>query len=132
MTRLIYFSNVSENTHRFVQKLDEPGVRLPIRAGEPEVMADEEFVLIVPTYGGGVGERAVPKPVQTFLNHQHNRQLLRGVIAGGNRNFGTDYCLAGRIIAHKTGVPLLHRFEIIGLPSDVTTVNTEMETLWNS
>ncbi len=28
--RLVYFSSVSENTHRFVQKLDLPAVRIPL------------------------------------------------------------------------------------------------------
>ena len=30
MSNLVYFSSVSENTHRFVQKLDIPAIRIPI------------------------------------------------------------------------------------------------------
>lgn len=59
MAHLVYFSSVSENTHRFVQKLArqvKPGeralsaIRIPLR-GDIEV--DTPYVLIVPTYGGG-------------------------------------------------------------------------------
>ena len=29
--RLVYFSSVSENTHRFVQKLGMPAIRIPVK-----------------------------------------------------------------------------------------------------
>ncbi|EUA90551.1 nrdI Flavodoxin like family protein [Mycobacterium ulcerans str. Harvey] len=45
---LVYFSSVSENTHRFVQKLGLPATRIPLH-GRIEV--DEPYVLILPTYG---------------------------------------------------------------------------------
>ena len=51
---LVYFSSVSENTHRFVQKLGLPATRIPLH-GRIEV--DQPYVLVLPTYGGG---RATP------------------------------------------------------------------------
>jgi protein involved in ribonucleotide reduction len=51
---LVYFSSVSENTHRFVQKLGIPATRIPLH-GRIEV--DRPYVLVLPTYGGG---RATP------------------------------------------------------------------------
>ncbi|MCB0947812.1 MAG: class Ib ribonucleoside-diphosphate reductase assembly flavoprotein NrdI, partial [Mycobacterium sp.] len=48
--RVVYFSSVSENTHRFVQKLGLPAIRIPLH-GRIEVA--EPYVLILPTYGGG-------------------------------------------------------------------------------
>src|SRR6476619_4149021 len=48
--RVVYFSSVSENTHRFVGKLGVPAVRIPLH-GRIEV--DEPYVLVLPTYGGG-------------------------------------------------------------------------------
>ena len=129
MTRIIYFSNVSENTHRFVKKLDRPALRIPVRPTDEPVHPDEEYVLITPTYGGS-DSRAVPRQVAKFLNHEPNRRLLRGVIAAGNTNFGAQYCLAGRVIAAKCEVPLLHRFEILGTPDDVTAVLTRLDTTW--
>ena len=129
MTRLIYFSNVSENTHRFVQKLGVAADRIPVKPADGSLLAVEEFFLVTPTYGG-VDSRAVPRQVAKFLNHEPNRLLLRGVIAAGNTNFGAQYCLAGRVIAAKCEVPLLHRFEILGTPDDVLAVQNRLEMTW--
>lgn len=127
---IVYFSSTSENTHRFVVKLGTPARRLPLLAVEAGlIVAIEPFVLVTPTYGGGSDHRAVPRQVIAFLNNPHNRSLLRGVIAGGNTNFGDTYCLAGSIIAAKCGVPLLHTFEILGTPDDVLVVRNKLENL---
>lgn len=61
---LVYFSSVSENTHRFVQKLGIPATRIPLH-GRIEV--DEPYVLILPTYGGGRANR-VSMPADTSPN----------------------------------------------------------------
>jgi len=130
MSGLVYYSSTSENTHRFVEKLGVNGVRLPVdAASEPPVM-DEPFVLVLPTYGGGEGKGAVPKPVIRFLNVAHNRDLIRGVIAAGNTNFGTGYCLAGNIVSQKCAVPLLYRFELLGTDEDVANVRQGLERFW--
>lgn len=124
---IVYFSNVSENTHRFVQKLGLPAHRLPVRAGDPALSVSRPYVLILPTYGGGKEGGAVPKQVIRFLNDPANRALIRGVIASGNTNFGATFCLAGDIIAHKCQVPVLHRFELLGTIEDVESVIKSLE-----
>ena len=111
---VVYFSSVSENTHRFVGKLGFPTARIPLRRTESPLTVDEEYVLVVPTYGGGSVKGAVPKQVIAFLNDPANRALLRGVITAGNTNFGEHYCLAGPVISRKCGVPELYRFELLG------------------
>ena len=58
---LVYFSSTSENTHRFVGKLGFPTARIPLRRTEPPLTVDDEYVLVVPTYGGGSVKGAVPK-----------------------------------------------------------------------
>ncbi|SLM92406.1 Ribonucleotide reduction protein NrdI [Brachybacterium faecium] len=114
---LVYFSSVSGNTRRFVEKLDRPAAQIPLRPRlEGTLRATRPFVLVVPTYGSGRRSGAVPKQVITFLNDPDNRQLLRGVIAAGNTNFGEDYCLAGPVISAKCRVPVLYRFELLGTP----------------
>ena len=76
MSNLVYFSSVSENTHRFVEKLGVPAIRIPLH-GRIEV--DEPYVLVLPTYGGGratpdINDGGyVPKQVIAFLNNEHNR-----------------------------------------------------------
>ena len=129
---LVYFSSASENTHRFVGRLGYRSARLPLRRGDEPLVVDEEYVLVVPTYGGGSVKGAVPKQVITFLNDPRNRSLCRGVIASGNTNFGEAYCLAGDIIASKLGVPFLYRYELLGTPTDVVRVRQGLEDFWQT
>lgn len=130
MSRLIYFSSVSNNTHRFVEKLGVAAERIPLSSKDKPVVASEPYVLVLPTYGGGPETKAVPKQVIKFLNEEQNRKLLRGVIAGGNTNFGEAYGIAGDMIARKLDVPLLYKFELFGTPEDVTAVKEGLEKFW--
>ena len=91
---------------------------------------DEEFVLVVPTYGGGNEGGAVPKQVIRFLNDERNRSRIRGVISAGNTNFGEAYCIAGDIVAAKCRVPHMYRFELLGTPRDVQKVKNGLEEFW--
>ncbi len=52
MSLIVYFSSRSENTHRFVQRLGLPAVRIPLNERE-HLRVDEPYILIVPSYGGG-------------------------------------------------------------------------------
>ncbi|WNM23695.1 class Ib ribonucleoside-diphosphate reductase assembly flavoprotein NrdI [Demequina capsici] len=130
MANLVYFSSTSENTKRFVEKLGVPAERIPLRPKDEPLKVDEPYVLVVPTYGGGNEGGAVPKQVIKFLNDEHNRSLIRGVITAGNTNFGTAYCIAGDIVAAKCHVPHLYKFELFGTPDDVTAVREGLENLW--
>lgn len=130
MGHIVYFSSVSGYTHRFVQRLGLPASRIPLRPKDPFLHVDEEYVLILPTYGGGNVKGAVPKQVIKFLNDEHNRSLIRGVISSGNTNFGTAFCMAGDIISQKCKVPYLYRYELLGTPDDVERVREGLEEFW--
>lgn len=130
MGNLVYFSSASQNTHRFVERLGLEAHRIPLRPTEPFLTVDEEYVLVVPTYGGGNQRGAVPRQVIKFLNDPDNRALCRAVIAAGNTNFGTAYCIAGDIIAAKLGVPYLYRFELLGTAEDVSRVHEGLGQFW--
>lgn len=128
---LVFFSSVSENTLRFIEKLGRRAVRIPLRPRtEGMIRVARPFVLVVPTYGGGERSGAVPKQVIAFLNDPVNRSLLRGVITAGNTNFGEHYCLAGPVISRKCGVPELYRFELLGTPRDVDRVTAGLDAFW--
>ena len=129
-SRLIYFSSASGYTHRFAEKLGIDSVRIPLLARDPQLVATEPFVLLLPTYGGEKGERSIPPQVVKFLNDARNRNLLRGVVGAGNTNFGTTYCLAAIKIAAKCNVPLLYKFELMGTQEDVTRVREGLEVFW--
>lgn len=130
MPHIVYFSSVSGNTRRFVEKLGFEAQRIPLLPTEPPLEVHEPYVLIVPTYGGGNGRGAVPKQVIRFLNDERNRSLIRGVMAAGNTNFGTAYCIAGDIIAQKCKVPFLYRFELFGTPDEVAEARSRLEEFW--
>jgi protein involved in ribonucleotide reduction len=131
---LVYFSSISGNTARFVDKLGLRAVRIPLHSSDAGLVVDEPFVLVTPTYGGGQGKGkekgAVPKQVIRFLNEEQNRRFIRGVISAGNTNFGEHFCLAGEIISRKCSVPHLYRLELFGTPEDVDRVSEGLERWW--
>lgn len=130
---IVYFSNYSGNTKRFVEKLDARFgniIRIPIdwNADSPTIVTNR-FVLFVPTYGGGSEKSAIPRQVRHFLNIPENRDLLQGIIGFGNTNFGEHYCKAAEMISRKTGVPIIARVEIFGTSEDVQKVQERLEKL---
>lgn len=127
---LVFFSSVSGNTARFIEKLGLRAERIPLHRSDEPLRVDEPYVLVTPTYGGGDGNGAVPKQVIRFLNDEHNRRGIRGVISAGNTNFGDGFCLAGDIISRKCDVPHLYRLELFGTPEDVDRVSEGLERWW--
>lgn len=126
---IVYFSNVSNFTHRFVEKLEVPASRIPIKAEEAGTFTiSEPSTLILPTYGAN-GRDFVPKQVIRFLNQEQNRLLIDSVIGSGNVNFLEDYCRGADIVAEKLMVPLLYRFELAGTQDDVENVRKGL-SLW--
>ena len=124
---LVYFSNYSGNTKRFVEKLETEAIRIPIKEETP--LMNESYVLCVPTYGAGSDNSTVPKQVVAFLNIVENRKNLIGIIGFGNTNFGNHFCKAARIISQKTSKPILDKIEIFGIPEDVIRVQEILKTL---
>jgi protein involved in ribonucleotide reduction len=134
---VVYFSNYSGNTKRFVEKINDGNfndIRIPIdpRAGDSIPIATAPYILFVPTYGGGSERSAIPRQVRRFLNVPQNRDLLRGVVGFGNTNFGDNFCKAAELISRKTGVPVIARVEIFGTPEDVDKVKERMRMLYDN
>ena len=128
---IVYFSNYSGNTKRFVEKLDEHNaIRIPIDWDSSNITLDQPYILLVPTYGGGEGRAAIPRQVRSFLNIKENRKLLRGVVGFGNKNFGDHFCKAADLISAKTGVPVIARVEIFGTEDDVNKVKERLTLLY--
>lgn len=132
MGGLVYFSSLSGNTARFVEKLEIGGMRIPVSPRDPAPTPQTPFVLFTPTYADGQGRGAVPKQVIRFLNDPDKRRYLRGVIAGGNRNFGALFAVAGDVVARKCDIPMLYRFELAGNEMDVTRVRKGLDRFWKT
>jgi protein involved in ribonucleotide reduction len=129
---VVFFSNHSGNTARFVAKLGVPATRIPLQwDAEQPVLTVEPYVLVVPTYGAGRDAHVVPRQVKQFLNVPQNRANIRAVIGMGNTNFGEHFCRAAEVISAKTGVPIIGRVEIFGTPADVTRTIRTLEEIEN-
>ena len=128
---VIYYSSVSENSHRFVKKLGFDSLRLPLHKSEDTPLVSQEYVLVTHTYGAGKIRGSVPKRVVEFLNIEQNRNLCLGVITGGNTMFGNGAFTAGKIISQKLDVPNLYEYEILGTPEDVDAVQDILLQLWS-
>lgn len=120
---IVYYSGVSEFTHRFVQRLDTPSVRIGLYYKQGDLHITEPYILMLPTYGTGTLKTAIPPQVKRFLKDEENQNNCTGVIGAGNTNFGGHYCLAAELIARRFDIPLHHKFELLGTEEDVTVVN---------
>lgn len=125
---LVYFSTKSGNTARYVDKLGFNSVRMTVN--NTPVM-DTPYILVTPTYGGGDDRKAVPPPVIKMLNIKQNRDCLAGVVSTGNRNFGSSFGAAGKVISEKCNVPHLHSVELFGTLDDVEDVKHKIFDLFN-
>lgn len=131
LNTIVYFSSVTENTRKFVDKLGlDNTYRIPIMEDkEKPLIMNTPYCLICPTYGGGAkmlntenDTRPVPPQVRKFLSRQENKDNLTAVISSGNINFGQEFCLSGDVISKRFGVPYVYRFELMGTPEDVQRV----------
>ncbi|WP_336832292.1 class Ib ribonucleoside-diphosphate reductase assembly flavoprotein NrdI [Staphylococcus pseudoxylosus] len=110
--KVVYFS-FSGNVRRFIKKTELTNV-MEITQSNCSEKIEEPFILVTGTIGFG----EVPQPVQSFLDV--NKNLLKGVAASGNRNWGQNFAKAGRSISEKYQVPLLMTFEVQGTQTDIS------------
>jgi ribonucleoside-diphosphate reductase protein NrdI len=80
--------------------------------------AEDAIVLI--TRSINLGE--IPPLTKTFLD-QYAKQVI-GVGVGGNRSWGKTFGAAGDKISLTYGIPLILKFEGIGMPHEVTLVQS--------
>lgn len=107
---LIVYASKTGNTLRFVNKLG-PLESLRITSGEERV----EGPCVLVTYTSGFGQ--VPPEVARFA--EANREHIRAVAAGGNRNWGRNFARAADVLSCRFGFPVLLKFELAGRSEDV-------------
>lgn len=122
---IVYFSSKTGNTKKFVSKLDfENSLEI-----SKDLILQKPYILVLPTYAKSDGTKALHKSVVTFLNANH--KLIKGVVAGGNRNFGRYFGYAGDIIQYKCNVEILHKFELCGSEYDVDITRKRIKEIMN-
>lgn len=123
MYNIVFYSSETGNTLSFIKKLGMEENAFQIKSKMPNLVEiSSPYILFIPTYAANDGRGAIPKSIVKFLNNQNNRTLLKGIVASGNKNFGSNFCLAGDLISNKCDVPVLYRYELRGTQHDVTNV----------
>lgn len=122
MIEIVYFSNITGYTHKFIEKLNwEAAVhRIPVK-GSADFEIVNPYIIICPSYGSDTTGH-VPPQVKRFLNDPIYRENCVGVIGAGNINFGAEFARSGDMIAQKLNIPLLYKFELAGTTADVKSV----------
>lgn len=115
---VIVFDSKTGNVRRFVDKLGLPTIQL-----SPNLVVSEPFILI--TYTTGFGN--VPSTTAEFLKSNHIN--LRGVAASGNKNWGQFFARSADNISSTYGVPILHKFEMSGMPEDVDILKERVQNI---
>lgn len=115
---LVVYSSMTGNVERFTKKLSYPSVRIT-----DSLVVEEPYILV--TYTTGFGQ--VPPEVQSFL--KQNYSLMRGVAASGNKNWGGYFARSADVVALEYGVPVIHQFELSGLPKDIQIFTKRVEEI---
>lgn len=119
---LVAFASKTGNVKAFVDKLSNQCEISTLHINPDEVQkVNEPFILI--TYTTGIGK--TPQEVLDFL--ELNAHLMVGVVGSGNMNWGQMYCRASVDVATKYDLPLIHRFELRGMASDISIVKEFIE-----
>lgn len=128
-TPVYYYSSASGLVRSFAERLGRPVFNLAEREHRRS-RVDGPWVLLTPSYKtGNEANDTIPEGVHRFLNDEHNRRLMVGVMGSGNRNFGRYYQMAARQIAERSGRPMLFEFELAGTPWDVEECRHLLEDL---
>ncbi|BDO43734.1 protein NrdI [Cellulomonas sp. NTE-D12] len=128
-TPVYYYSSASGLVRSFAERLGRPVFNLAEREHRRS-RVDGPWVLLTPSYKtGNEANDTIPEGVHRFLNDEHNRRLMVGVMGSGNRNFGRYYQMAARQIAEQSGRPMLFEFELAGTPWDVEECRHLLEDL---
>lgn len=118
----IVYESKTGNVKRFCDKLFAFGLPVyPI-----DEAPNEPFVLITYTTLMGM----TPSKTDIFLMERYKDCM--GVAASGNRNWGDLFAKAADNINFLYGIPVLHKFELSGLQSDVDKLIEEVNRIANN
>lgn len=117
---MIVYASRTGNVEYIVGELGYPSVKI-----EQNLLINDKYILF--TYTDGLGN--VPPIVEDFLKDNHH--LCLGVFASGNRNFGVNnFCGSANKINNHYGIPILHKMELRGTPTDFEILNEKYNELF--
>ena len=119
---LIVYLSLTGNTRRFVEKLDMKSLEL--EHTEPFVEVDEDYVVIIPTYSDTISDI-----VCDFIDFKNNRKFLKGIVGGGEKNFGSQYIFSAKDVSREYSSPLVFNFEKSGTNDDVSNFKKEVQNI---
>lgn len=117
---IVCFYSLTGNVRRFISKTGLGGQAREVKTGE---VVEEPFVLVTPTYDFG----QPPATVSEWL--KDNGDLMVGVMASGNRNWGDGFGAAADVIATLYNVPVIGKFELAGTEEDVQLFTERVKAL---
>ena len=107
---LIVYTSLTGNIDKFLIKTDHKENFKLITGNE---IIDDKFIIM--TYTINFGE--IPEIVYKFLKNNYVNCI--GVIGSGNKNWGSSYCNATKLINEIWGIPILMNFELSGKDEDI-------------
>ena len=85
----------------------------------------EECILITRSFGFG----NIPEETKVFLDS--NKDMVLGVAVTGNKNWGSLYGNAAKLINQEYGIPIIHVFEGSGFEKDRQIVREFIDEVKN-
>ena len=118
----IYYDSKTGNVERFINKLR-------LLKNWEFVKIDDKFIAEnkghLVTFTTNFGE--IPKTTEKFL--ENNADKLLSVSSSGNMNWGQLYALAANKISELYNIPIIIKFELAGLNSEIEMFVNKVEEI---
>ena len=112
---IIYYDSKTGNVQRFIDKLNDKRPDWKYIKIAKDLLIQDEGHLITYTTNFGV----MPEVTEEFMKIKSNRDKILSASSSGNMNWGKLYSLAADKISESYNVPVLLKFELSGLKTDV-------------
>lgn len=106
---VIVYDSLTGQGKKFALKLGHEAIKIS------EYKTSDDCIVFLVTRSFNYGE--VPKTTLAFLEAYHDRVI--GIAVSGNRNWGTNFGKAGDVIEKSFAIPLVVKFEMSGMDSDI-------------
>lgn len=107
-TMQIYYDSLTGLSKKMALLLSENAISV-----KEVVQVTHPCLLITRSIGFG----QIPDSTRTFI--ENNRLWIKAVAVSGNKNWGQNYGAAGDKIQTEYGIPLILKFEAMGLKEDL-------------